>query len=126
MSWSRTTLVADGSRNASVHVVGAYWDPLPLCVFDAQKHFKEAKRIKIESLVWLLQEKLTLLLYWSHPDENDFMLPMESRNYVRFDRGLESPKTWNGELWVKPENIKRSEEDTLDKHFMFILDLDKL
>lgn len=122
-SWVKTHVAADGLRNASVLVTGAFCKDETLTVLDVTKDFAHLpKGVKIENLVWLIQEKATFHLLWG----DEFILPMESRNYVRFERGLECPREgWDGTIRVRCLNCHKG-NDYLPKHFTIILDLDKL
>lgn len=128
MNWYRTHIAAEGPRNASVVVTGAVWDleKYAVPIFDRSKHFAGVQRVKLESAVWMLQEKLTLLLYWGDDTDDNFVLVMESRNYVRFDRGLLCPEDWDGTLRILPLNTQKDDHDLMSKHFTVVLDLDKL
>jgi hypothetical protein len=130
--WLITRTTADGERNASISVTGTFLiDEPEIVILDIKKHLTPVppKGVKIENLVWLLQEKLTLLLFWG---TTEFILPMESRNYVRFDRGIQSPHLdkWDGTLRVTASNVQNPNNyDRINfspKYFTIILDLDKL
>lgn len=110
-----------------MHVTGAFEYPVEdVIILDTGVHLGAAPRVKIESMVWLVQEKLTLLLYWGMSDNSrEFCLPMESRNFARFDNGLTPPKEWGGRLLIDVLNVQRDTMDLTTKHFLLILDLDK-
>ncbi len=86
------------------------------------------KGIRIDSALWLLQEKLGIKLWWGDPTlksnlELDKLLifPMESRNFIKLEDGISSPRVpvWDGKIYMTAVGA-----DT-PKSFMFILDFDK-
>lgn len=108
--------VAGGQRNVTLHITGVIEDELRLTPIDLVD-----KELKIKSLVWMVQEKLGLQLWW---DEERMMLPMESRNAVRFDTGLKPPAGWNGKLYVSSFNFKLPPVHKT-KSFFIVMDLDR-
>jgi hypothetical protein len=106
------TQVGGRQRNVTFHVRGLLEDDLPLTPVDLGD-----KTLKITSLLWAIQEKMGLYLWW---DSNNLLLPMESRNAMRFDQALNAPANWNGVIylssfgWAAPR-----------KAFFLIMDFDK-
>jgi hypothetical protein len=115
----------DGPRNATVIVTGAAKQAEQrIKLVDLRKLAGSPKRVKISSIVWLIEEKMKLRLLWG-PDE--FLLPMESRNSVRFDHGLMSPEEnkWNGVIEFDIVDVHKGNDYT-DKYFFIQIELDKL
>lgn len=81
---------------------------------------KGLDRVKMASALWILQEKLTLLLWW---DLEHLIFPMESRGAFKFERDLEPPKEWDGTLRMSVLNSQKPDDSP--KHVRIILDFDK-
>lgn len=79
-----------------------------------------AAPMRLESVVWVIQEKLGVELYW---DQDRPLWIMESRNSMRFDRGIPSPKDWGGSMWIRTVGFNNPVTET--KLFFFVLDFDK-
>lgn len=88
-------------------------------------HKIEGKMLKLSSALWLIQEKLGVNLYWGggKPSLDRLIFPMESRNSVRFEQGVMSPKEWNQVLTVETFGFSRDPVPT--KRFVILLDFDK-
>ena len=92
----RIRQVAGGGRNVTLHITGMLTKgDMPLTPIDLS--VPEKSRAKIASLVWLVQEKLGIYLWWN---KETILLPMESRNTVRFDSPLNPPENWDGRMWL--------------------------
>lgn len=128
------TLPENGARNARLVVTGvlsADLGPTPVIDLESLK----CEKVKVESAVWIVQEKLGILLWWGVGEaepvapritEGNLLWVMESRNAVRFDHGLDSPRPtekWDRKLWMRTFGFDSNAESP--KHFMFTLDLDK-
>lgn len=128
-------VLKEGPKNLSILVKGIVTEDFgPLEVLDISKLSKPSegwKGLRLDSAVWLIQEKMTLSLWWdAHKEgdvyttkEEDLALVMESRNSVRYDEGIPSPRItdkWPGKLYI-------SGARNMDavKHFTVVLDFDK-
>lgn len=81
---------------------------------------RRPRTLQFGSALWTLQEKLGLRIWTDSETRPDTMLLlMESRNYLRLDRGIPLEK-WNGKLYLEPFNIPEP------KWFWFQLDFDKV
>lgn len=58
----------------------------------------EQPSLKLAAATWLIEEKMGLLLSWDSAG-NQVLFPAESRNSVKFDPGMPSPKDWDGTLY---------------------------
>lgn len=56
-------------------------------------------KLKLTSALWLIEEKMGFYLCW---DFGSVIMPMESRNSIRFDQAIPCPDKWQGTLWLKP------------------------
>lgn len=123
-------ILKDGPKNLTIAVRGIMGEDFdPLEILDIRKTAPPSegwKGVRLDSAVWLVQEKATLRLWWSKDQGvKDLIFPMESRNSVRLDEGLPSPRIiapgeWPGKIWLSG---KRNMD--ADKAYFFILDLDK-
>ena len=73
--------------------------------------------LRLDSIVWLIEEKAGLRLYWG----DDFLLPMESRNSMRFDTPLSSPQ----KNWKRTIMLEAVKTESVSKAFFLLLDMDK-
>lgn len=112
-------VLADGSKNYMVSVTGA----LDRDLADSHTILDVStlgRRLKLESAVWLIQEKMGLVLWWGKGTQ---LFPMESRNALKLERGLDSPNDWDGTMQITSFGF---DSNTLTpKRFWFILDFDK-
>lgn len=112
--------VAGSQKNLTLQVRGYvskdYRDMSPILV---EEKFDRGLP-KLSSLVWLVQEKMCLYLWW---DKEDLLLPLESRNSVRFDHALQPPERWNGTMYLSVSNW--SQPDPGGKAFLIVLDFDR-
>lgn len=128
-------ILTSGNRNARILVTG-----ILECNLGPQKIVRledlNCDALKIESAVWMLQEKLGLRLWWGQgdmvegypePSVYNFIFVMESRNGVKFEQGLNSPtrtEKWDRCIWMDSFNFALAPE-AKHKHFTFMLDFDK-
>ena len=77
---------------------------------------------KIRGMLWILQEKMGIHLWWNYKTQDNF-ITMESRNFVRFDYPFEPPEGWDKVLYMTAYGVKSNEY--MPKHFWFLLDIDK-
>lgn len=123
-----TRTLGDSSKNCRVNVSG--WvasdilDDKPVVVLDINKLRDSPKSMRIDSIWWLIEEKMGLRLWWK---VGYFLLPMESRNSIRFDAPLLSrdfaPPEWDGKLWMSTHDV--GSNTTKSKYFTFGLDMEK-
>jgi|SRR6185437_290910 len=108
-------VLADGARNHTIQFSGI----MEKNVFDPKELMKWDRPYppKIGSVLWLIQEKMGIHLWW---DKETPLFPMESRNSMRFDTALQPPDGWKGVFYYDTFGVVDS-----PKHFMFILDIDK-
>jgi hypothetical protein len=109
----KVSQVGGRQRNVTFHVRGMLVDgDLPLTPIELGD-----KTLKLTSLLWAVQEKLCLHLWWNSDDE---ILPIESRNSMRFDQALNAPAGWNGIVYLSSTNWTSPR-----KAFFLIMDFDK-
>jgi hypothetical protein len=113
-------LTADGSKNFTVLVTGRLVKDLPMTeIVWLDKLNPKPGACKLEALLWLVQEKAGLLLWW---EEGKLIAPLESRNSVRLDLGWNSPRSdWSRTLSLSSFGVV----EPLPKHFTLVLDFDK-
>jgi hypothetical protein len=105
----------DGSRNLTILVKGVLNEEMFLTPLLKGRTGK----MKLTSALWLVQEKLGLVLWW---DKHQIILPMESRNSIRLDRGWNSPDEWKGEILLSSFNFELGPKP---KYFVIELEFDK-
>jgi len=85
------------------------------------------KGVRLETIVWLIEEKMGLYLLWG--DEiGHVAIPMESRNSLRFDEGYPSPRVadgWKKKLYISSFNFTKDNPSSQLKSFFLLIDLDK-
>ena len=85
------------------------------------------KGLRLDTATWAIQEKMGFLLWWEDSDEEEsLILPMESRNFLKFPEGIASPRIqdgWGGKLYLS--SFRADEPTGLDKWFFFMLEFDK-
>jgi len=123
-------LIKEGPKNLSVLVRGITkkdFTPVPILELDKLEPPREGwKGLRLDSAVWAIQEKMGLYLWWEDPKgEEALVLPMESRNSVRFDEGIPSPRVENGWAGKMYLSSFRCEDGPLPKGFFVLLDFDK-
>jgi hypothetical protein len=122
----KTKLTAAGQRNVSAQISGILKVPAYKTVGSTKvvedKVFKlvqfEQHGLKMTSIVFLVQEKAGLRLWWNEKRE-DLILPAESRGAFRFDIGLRPPDNWDGAIWASPFKVDET------KGFLLLLDFDR-
>lgn len=102
--------VAGGNRNVTYQIRG-------ILSRDIAEPIEVAKGIKLSSAVWVVQEKMGLYLWWG---PGDLIMPMESRNSVRFDTAIAPPDDWDGVLHLTSYNMGEGK-----KGFLIVLDFDR-
>jgi len=121
-------ITKDGDKNLTVLIKGIVTEDFgrtPIVDLAKLRQSGEGlKGIRLDSIVWAIQEKLGLTLWWSEDGGEDSMaMPMESRNSMRFDEGVESPRVkdgWQQKLYLSSFNCKDG-----PKKFLVILQFDK-
>ncbi len=107
-----TEVLASGQRNVTIRLSGLIGlNPKPIEV--VTQHTK----LKLTALAWLIEEKMAFHLSW---DQKSVLMPLESRNSMRFDQAIPCPEYWQGSLWLKPFKVSAP-----NMAFFIILDLDK-
>lgn len=125
--------IKEGEKNFSVLIKGMTTDDFsPVPIIDL-KGFRPPtsgwKGIRLDSAVWAIQEKLGLYLWWEKgKKETDLILPLESRNGMRFDEGIPSPRVtadggWGKQIWLSSFNTNIAPAG--QKSFVLLLDFDK-
>ncbi len=128
----KVKMTASGQRNVSAQISGVLKVPeyktvgstyeLAASKILADKAFKlvsfEHHGLKMTSILFLVQEKAGLLLWWSEKRDN-LILPVESRGAFRFDVGLRPPEDWDGTIWASTFKVDEP------KGFLLLLDFDK-
>jgi hypothetical protein len=118
-------ILKDGQKNLSILVKGIVERPFrPIPILDLSDRMTPSqgwKGVRLDSAVWVLEEKLTIHLWWEEEmKEDNLVFPMQSRNFIRFEDGVPSPRIeqkWGGKIWISA--------DSIEKAYFFILDLDK-
>lgn len=122
--------VKDGGKNLQVQISGFLSKDIekPVCILDLDdssvtKPREGIKGLRFDAALWALQEKMGFYLWWEEAMEpKDLAIVMESRNSMRFDVGLNSPridKGWGKKLWLTSFKVDEA------KGFFLILDFDK-
>jgi hypothetical protein len=104
--------LAHSQRNYTIRVSGTVPEEHTLIEVKTQQ-----KKLKLTALAWLIEEKMGFVLSW---EKDQVLLPMESRNSMRFDQAIPSPAIWTGSLWLRPFKVTLPE-----MAFFIILDFDK-
>jgi hypothetical protein len=111
--------VIGGRRNVTLHITGMLSEgDLPLTPIDLGPAH-EVGRAKLSNLLWVVQEKLVVYLYWKMSGYEDVIMPLESRNFVKLDPAMPAPAEWNGRLFVDTHNFVGPQ-----KIFFIALDFD--
>lgn len=111
----RIDTLSDGSNNFTVSVTGTLHENLEfeeLLDLSALKGANE--RCRLESISWVIQEKLGLTLWW---DKDNLILPLESRNFFRIETPLKPPAQWDRKFRLSSFNLTIP-----PMHFLVILD----
>lgn len=107
---------AGSQRNVTLRIRGRAYTEL-------DEHARFAIRLpdaglKLSSLVWLIQEKMGLHLW---VNETEIMLPMESRNSIRFDTPVPALESV---LYLTPFNLDLAPVTQFKAYFL-VLDFDR-
>lgn len=105
-----TEIVASSQRNVTIRLSGFIDNATPIVI-----ETKQAK-LKLTAIAWLIEEKMGFHLSW---DPSGVLMPLESRNAMRFDQAIPCPEGWQGSLWLKPFKV------TPPMAFFILLDFDK-
>lgn len=111
-------VLGSGERNLGLVVKGILEEDLvePRPVLE----WKETRPPKIVSLLWVVQEKMGIHLWWSKTEP---FLTMESRNGFSPVRQITPPEAWEGTIYMTAYGVKSNEY--LPKHFWFTIEIDK-
>jgi hypothetical protein len=128
----RIQTIKDGPKNVSVTVKGFCGGNFsPALILDITKLAAPTvgwKGLRLDSAVWAIQEKMGLYLWWGDKGDSEslLVLPMESRNAMRFDEGIPSPRIsdgWEGKVYLS--NFKFATVGEKFAAFFVLLDFDK-
>ena len=123
--------IKEGEKNFSVTVKGFVRDDFKrVPIIDVEK-FKPPtsgwKGVRLDSVAWAIQEKMGMYLWWEDDDkETSLILPLESRNGMRYDEGIPSPRIkdgWTKKIWLSSFNTHIAPAGL--KSFFLLLDFDK-
>lgn len=125
-------VIKDGAKNFSLMVKGIVTHNFvitPIIDLDKVQSPRENwKGLRLDSAIWLIEEKMGLHLWWeSEQTEKSLIFPMESRNSVRFDEGIPSPRVadgWSKKLYLSSYNVDLPPLQST-KSFFILLDFDK-
>lgn len=99
-------------------------DSEPVVILDLDKLKDSPKSIRIDAFWWLIEEKMGLRLWWC---KGNLLIPMESRNSIRFDTPLAArdyvSDKWERKLYVSTHDV--GSNTTKQKYFAFGLDMEK-
>lgn len=111
-------ILGSGERNHSLIVKGILEDDFneltPILKWEGERP------PKIVSILWVIQEKLGIHLWWG---KDDPFITMESRNGFSPVRQITPPDGWEGTLYMTAYGVKSNEY--LPKHFWFTIEIDK-
>ena len=127
----RVQTIKDGEKNLSIVIKGFCKGDFPTTLALDIKDYKEPPGgwhgLRLDSAIWAIQEKMGLYLWWGDQDsEKSLILPMESRNGMRFDEGIPSPRLkdgWKGQILLS--NFKFETVNMPFAAFFILLDFDK-
>jgi hypothetical protein len=96
------TIPVDGQKNVTVLIKGILDEELRLTpILLVEKLSGQPKKMKLTEALWVVQEKMGIVLWWA---KDTLILPMESRNSIRLDRGWDSPQNWQGIVMISSFN----------------------
>lgn len=111
--------VAGGQRNTTLHITGCIENDIPMT--PVYTGTKETGTMKLGSILWVIQEKLGIYLWWN---KEQLLMPLESRNAIRLDAGYVAPKDWDGNMYISSYNFA-VEPRCKTKAFFLLLDFDR-
>ena len=119
-----TKIVIDGGKNSVVTLSGSLREDIasPSLVLKFEDLAMKPKSVRIDAVVFAIQEKMGVVLWWELDKERELILPLESRGRFNFEeiQGLHSPK--EGVLGI---SMSTFEWKAPVKHFLIMLDLTK-
>ena len=130
----KVQILREGGKNLSLLAKGfATEDFGPDLLFDLTKLTPPRegwKGLRLDSAAWLIQEKMGLYLWWSaQAREEDLALVMESRNGLRLDEGIPTPRfgeEWAGKMFLSSFRTQDPPcSDRAPKTFILLLEFDK-
>ena len=124
-------IIKDGAKNVSILVKGVLEENLKMTpIIDLEKLQMPSqgwKGLRLDSAVWAIQEKMGFHLWWDECcKEEHLVLPMESRNAMRFDEGIPSPRVeagWKGVIYLS--SFRQDDPQGFRKWYFILLDFDK-
>lgn len=125
-------VIKDGPKNFSIMVKGfttGEFKRTQIIDLDKMSGPREGwKGVRLDSAAWAIQEKMGLHLWWEDDDaEHALALVMESRNAMRFDEGLPSPRVsekWGKKMYLSSFKFE-SVKPCLRAAYFVLLDFDK-
>lgn len=108
----QVTKVAGSQRNFTIRVWGDLQENEDIKIPTDQRF------LKLSSMLWVIQEKMCIFFGWG---DGNILLPMESRNSVRFDQTIGTPEGWSGEIHLIGTKLEGAES----KRFFVLLDFDR-
>jgi hypothetical protein len=113
--------IRGGARNCRVTVSGFLYPdipPTPLVLFANLEG--KPKTVRLDGIIFAVQEKAGINLWWLGEDENRLILPVESRGYFNFEGVMTLPSP-EGAKGIQMTTFKVDEP----KSFLMMLDLVK-
>lgn len=117
---------AAGNKNLTVQVTGileAMPDGTPAELLFSMQSDELAQlaktRLRIDSVLFALQEKMGILLWWDKEGKN-LILPLESRGAFSFVQPIVADKEWDGNMYWSAFKVDSQ------KHFFFTLECEPL
>ena len=122
----RTDIRASG-KNISLQIMGIVTEDFgPQVIFDIGKADPPMSGIRLDGILFAIQEKLGLLLWWDE-EMTELILPLESRGAFRFDGGLLhklGSHPWSGRIYLSSFGF--GSNPASPKHFTLLIDGDRL
>lgn len=114
---------SDGRKNVIIKVSGFLMETLEWTdVLTFEKLAEAPKKLKVQSVIYMIQEKMGLYLWWRLGEKiYSPIFPLESRGKVDFDgmQGVNSPE---GAVGISISSFNQIE---VPKAFLLMLDMDK-